>query len=71
VPFERAGVPVAFLHRPQDPNYHTPQDTADKVRPELLGPVVRLTVAIARSGAVTASAPNTAAVLRAASLADR
>ncbi|MDR5683937.1 MAG: M28 family peptidase [Armatimonadota bacterium] len=62
VAFERAGIPVAFLHRPDDPNYHTPQDTADKVRPELLDPVVRLAVAIARSGAAAASTPSRAAM---------
>lgn len=42
VSFEGAGVPAAMLHRPGDPHYHSPHDTADKVRPELLEQVVWL-----------------------------
>ncbi|MFN3286441.1 MAG: hypothetical protein ACK45F_09190, partial [bacterium] len=42
VSFERAGVPAAMLHRPGDPHHHSPEDTPDRVRPELLEPVVRL-----------------------------
>lgn len=54
VPFERAGVPAAMLHRPDDPNYHSPEDTPDKVRPDLLDPVVRLAAAVLRSPSVVA-----------------
>ncbi len=42
VSFERAGIPAAMLHRPDDPHYHSPGDTPDRVRPELLEAVVRL-----------------------------
>jgi len=35
--FAQAGVAVLFLNRGDDPNYHQPADTADKVQPELLG----------------------------------
>lgn len=49
VPFERAGVPAAMLHRPDDPHYHSPEDTPDKVRPELLEPVVRLSAEALRN----------------------
>lgn len=48
VSFERMGIPTAMLHRPDDPYYHSPQDTADKVRAELLEPVVRLAVVTLR-----------------------
>jgi aminopeptidase YwaD len=52
VPFERAGRPVAFLHRPDDPNYHSPQDTPERVRSEFLEQAVRVVVAVARSPGV-------------------
>lgn len=52
VPFEQAGIPVAFLHRPEDPRYHSPQDTPEWVRPEFLSQAVQIVVAVARSPAV-------------------
>ncbi len=36
VPFEAAGIPVAFLHYSPDPNYHTDEDTVDKLSKENL-----------------------------------
>ena len=42
VSFERAGIPAAMLHRPGDPHYHSPEDTPDRVRPQLLDAAVRL-----------------------------
>lgn len=32
VPFEDAGIPVAFLNYHEDPNYHTDEDTLDKIQ---------------------------------------
>lgn len=58
VSFEREGVAAAMLHRPGDPNYHSPQDTADKLRPELLDPVVRLAAAALRHPSLVAGAPR-------------
>jgi len=49
VPFEQAAKPAAFLHRPEDPRYHSPQDTPEWVRPEFLEQAVRVVVAVARS----------------------
>jgi aminopeptidase YwaD len=46
VSFERAGVPVAFLVRPDYPYLHTPKDTADRVDPALLEVSTRLATAI-------------------------
>jgi len=57
VSFEREGIPAAMLHRPEDPHYHSPEDTPDKVRPELLEPVVRLSVATLRQASLLASGP--------------
>ena len=47
VNFERAGVPVVFLFRPDDPYYDTPRDTVDRVSPALLAASTRLAVATA------------------------
>ena len=44
--FERAGVPVVFLFRPDDPYYDTPKDTVDRVEPRLLEVSARLATAI-------------------------
>jgi aminopeptidase YwaD len=33
-PFEEAGIPVVFFHYMDDPNYHTDQDTIDKIQKE-------------------------------------
>jgi len=57
VSFEREGIPAAMLHRPDDPHYHSPEDTPDKVRPELLEPVVRLSAATLRQHNLLASRP--------------
>ena len=46
VSFERVGVPVVFLLRPDDPYYDTPKDTADRVDPKLLEVSARLATAI-------------------------
>jgi aminopeptidase YwaD len=46
VNFERAGVPVVFLFRPDDPYYDTPRDTVDRVDPALLEVSARLALAI-------------------------
>ena len=35
--FARAGVPVLFIHRTPDANYHSPRDRAEFVDPSLLG----------------------------------
>ncbi|MDR7390170.1 MAG: M28 family metallopeptidase [Armatimonadota bacterium] len=62
VAFERAGIPAAMLHRPGDPHYHSPEDTPDRVRPELLDPVVRLAAeSLRRPALVTAGVPRPAA----------
>jgi aminopeptidase YwaD len=53
LPLERAGVPVVFLHWTDDPNYHSPQDTADKVRPDRLEAAIRIAVGTARSRAAS------------------
>ncbi|SRR5579871_1413515 len=44
--FERIGVPVAFVFRPDDPYYDTPKDTVDRVDPSLLQVSGRLALAI-------------------------
>lgn len=59
VPFERAGVPAAMLHRPDDPHYHSPQDTPDHVEPELLEQAARLAaLALRRPALVAGPAPR-------------
>jgi len=44
--FERVGVPVVFLFRPDDPYFDTPKDTVDRVDPKLLEVSGRLATAI-------------------------
>lgn len=44
--FERVGVPVVFLLRPDDPYIHTARDTADRIDPRLLEASGRLAGAI-------------------------
>ena len=46
VNFERVGVPVVFLFRPDDPDYDTPRDTVDRVKPALLEASARLALAV-------------------------
>ena len=46
VSFERVGVPVVFLFRPDDPYYDTPKDTVDRVDPKLVEVSARLATAI-------------------------
>jgi aminopeptidase YwaD len=53
--FERIGVPVAFVFRPDDPYYDTPKDTVDRVDPSLLEVSGRLALAILLD---TAGAPQ-------------
>ncbi|HEX2911717.1 MAG TPA: M20/M25/M40 family metallo-hydrolase [Chloroflexia bacterium] len=40
--FSEAGIPVLFFNRPDDPNYHKPGDTVDKVQSESLAVVGRI-----------------------------
>jgi aminopeptidase YwaD len=49
--FERAGVPVVFFFRPDDPYFDTPSDTVDRVSPALLAASTRLAVAPALAAA--------------------
>ncbi|MBX5490398.1 MAG: M20/M25/M40 family metallo-hydrolase [Chloroflexi bacterium] len=44
--FARAGVPVLFVHRRPDPNYHSPRDRAEYVEPELLATAGALTLGV-------------------------
>lgn len=44
--FEKIGVPVVFLFRPDDPYYDTPRDTVDRVDPALLETSARLALAV-------------------------
>lgn len=44
--FDQAGLPTLFLNRLDDPNYHRPEDTADKVPPERLGQVGRVVMKV-------------------------
>ena len=53
VNFEKAGVPVVFLFRPDDPYFDTPRDTVDRVSPALLQASTRLAVATALAAAQT------------------
>ena len=53
VNFERAGVPVVFVFRPDDPYYDTPRDTVDRVSPALLEASTKLAVATALAAAQT------------------
>jgi len=46
VNFERVGVPVVFLFRPDDPYFDTPKDTVDRVDPRLLEVSGRLATAV-------------------------
>ncbi len=46
VNFESIGVPVAFIFRPDDPDYDTPRDTVDRVVPALLEVSARLAAAV-------------------------
>jgi aminopeptidase YwaD len=54
--FERIGVPVVFLFRPDDPYYDTPRDTVDRVDPKLLEISARLATAIVLT--VAGAAPH-------------
>jgi aminopeptidase YwaD len=49
--FERVGIPVVFLFRPDDPYFDTPRDTVDRVSPALLAASTRLAVATALAAA--------------------
>lgn len=53
VNFEKAGIPVVFLFRPDDAYYDTPRDTVDRVSPALLEASTRLAVATALAAAQT------------------
>ena len=47
--FINAGIPALMLHRTTDNLLHTPQDTIERVRPELLEEAARLAVALLES----------------------
>jgi Zn-dependent M28 family amino/carboxypeptidase len=47
--FIAAGIPALMLHRRDDNLLHTPQDTVDRVRPELLEEAARLGVSMLES----------------------
>lgn len=65
VSFEQADVPAAMLHRPGDPHYHSPEDTPDKVRPELLEEAARLAAeALRRPGLFASGLPRGPAASR-------
>jgi hypothetical protein len=49
VNFIAAGVPSLMVHRFDDPLLHTPEDVADRVRPELLDEAARLGIALLES----------------------
>ncbi len=45
-PFIQRGVPALFLHRRDDPNYHTPNDRAEFVRPASLDQAGNITLGV-------------------------
>ncbi len=45
-PFQLAGLPVLFLNRESDPNYHKPGDTPEKVKPASLEQVGNITLQV-------------------------
>jgi aminopeptidase YwaD len=49
VNFIAAGIPALMVHRFNDPLLHTPEDVADRVKPELLDQAARLGVALLES----------------------
>jgi aminopeptidase YwaD len=46
VSFEERGIPSLFLNRPDDDEIHTPNDKADRVKPELLKAVGEIALAV-------------------------
>ncbi len=44
--FDRVGVPVLFIYRSDDPNYHSPRDRAEFVDPDALALAGRLTIGV-------------------------
>jgi aminopeptidase YwaD len=44
--FQRAGVPILFLHRSDDPNYHSPRDRAEFVDPAYLAEAGQVAVRV-------------------------
>lgn len=44
--FDRAGVPVLFINRSNDPNYHSPRDRAEIVDPDALALAGRLAIGV-------------------------
>ena len=45
-PFADAGVPAVMLHWRDDPNYHKPTDTADRIDPEKLANTTRVVASV-------------------------
>jgi aminopeptidase YwaD len=46
-PFERAGLPVVFIHTGDDPLIHTPNDTLDHLDPRLIAQAAQIAAAVA------------------------
>jgi aminopeptidase YwaD len=44
--FQRAGVPILFLHRSDDPNYHSPRDRAEFVDPAYLAQAGQVAISV-------------------------
>jgi aminopeptidase YwaD len=44
--FDRAGVPLLFIYRSDDPNYHSPRDRAEFVDPDALALAGRLAIGV-------------------------
>ena len=44
--FERAGIPVVFIHTGDDNAYHTPQDVSSRIDPQLLAQAASLAAAV-------------------------
>jgi hypothetical protein len=47
--FSQAGVPAIFFYRADDPQWHQPGDTADRLDPRLLEEAARMGVAMLES----------------------
>lgn len=45
-PFAQAGISVLFFYRGEDPNYHQPTDTSDKIIPSRLGLVGNIVIKV-------------------------
>jgi len=50
------GIPAVLLHRPDDPAYHTPQDTAQRIDPQALAEVAQVAFSLLQEPAYLAPA---------------